>query len=118
MGIFADRIKELREGEKWSQEDLANKLGLQRSSISSWETQRREPEFETLVKIARIFNVSVAYLIDEEAPLFPDHLMRKYAGKPLLTNVLIEVASLEEEDWVKVLKYIRKIKKGKTTGNM
>ena len=112
MGIFADRIKELREGAKWSQEDLANKLGLQRSSISSWETQRREPEFETLVKIARIFNVSVAYLIDEAAPLFPDDLLRKLNGNPLLANVLNNAANMKKSELKKACRFFDEMKNG------
>jgi transcriptional regulator with XRE-family HTH domain len=46
-----------------SQEELAGKLNITRASLSHYETDRREPDFETLMKIADFFHVSVDYLM-------------------------------------------------------
>jgi transcriptional regulator with XRE-family HTH domain len=42
---------------------LANKLGISRASLSHYETSRREPDYDTINKIASFFKVSVDYLL-------------------------------------------------------
>ncbi len=44
---------------KWSQEDLAERIGLNRGNIASYENGSAEPKICNLVKLARIFDVSV-----------------------------------------------------------
>ncbi len=46
-----------------SQQQVAQALNVSQRSISSWETGFRRPGYETLVKIAVYFNVSVDYLL-------------------------------------------------------
>lgn len=57
------RISELRESKNMTQEELAKHLGITRASLSHYETSRREPDIETLNKIADFFQVSVDYLM-------------------------------------------------------
>ena len=57
-----NRIKELREKEGLTQEQLAKKAGLSNQSISFYETNRRKPKIETWERLADFFNVSVPYL--------------------------------------------------------
>ena len=47
---FAERIKELRKENGWTQEQLASFLGYKRSAISEWETRNKEPVFDTLIQ--------------------------------------------------------------------
>lgn len=54
---FAKNLKFLRESLKLSQEDLANKLGVELGTISHWENKRREPKMDMVLKIANVFNV-------------------------------------------------------------
>lgn len=63
MMKYGDRIALLREKHALTQEDLANKLGISRASLSHYETSRREPDYETINKIANFFKVSVDYLL-------------------------------------------------------
>ena len=49
-----------------TQEDLGKALGQSASSITMYETGRREPDFETLEALADIFNVPLASLVSEE----------------------------------------------------
>lgn len=56
-------IKKLRIEKKITQSELANKLGLVRSAICNYESGRRQPDPETLNKLADYFNVSVDYLL-------------------------------------------------------
>ncbi|HDM71002.1 MAG TPA: LexA family transcriptional regulator [Thermotogales bacterium] len=65
MGIFGKRLRLLRERNNMSQRELAEKLGLSTMAISNYELGKREPDVDTIMKLARIFNVSVAYLLGE-----------------------------------------------------
>lgn len=56
------RLKSLRKSYKLSQQELANRLNLNRVTYSQYETGRREPDLETLQKIADFYKVSLDYL--------------------------------------------------------
>lgn len=57
------RLKQLREENKLSQLDLANKLNMSQQAISAYEKGTREPDIETIKKISDYFNVSTDYLV-------------------------------------------------------
>lgn len=57
------RLKELRRKRKISQLKLALDLNMNQNSISRYENCEREADYETLVKIADYFNVSLDYLL-------------------------------------------------------
>ena len=57
------RLKELRKKRKISQLKLAIDLNMNQNSISRYENLDREADYETLIKIADYFNVSLDYLL-------------------------------------------------------
>jgi len=57
------RLKELRKRKKISQLKLAMDLGMNQNSISRYENLERQADYETLIKIADYFNVSIDYLL-------------------------------------------------------
>lgn len=63
MANFKDRLKDLREAARFTQEGLAAKMGVSKGTIGNYETGRRAPDPETLELIADIFNVDVDYLL-------------------------------------------------------
>lgn len=63
MNITAQILKTLRIKSNMSQAELADRLGISRSAVSSYENGTRSPNHETLVKLATIFNVSTDYLL-------------------------------------------------------
>lgn len=63
MSNFAIRFKELRKLAGFTQDELAAKLGIVKSTISMYETGKREPDFEKLEEIADLFNVNMDYLL-------------------------------------------------------
>ena len=69
------RLKELRAERNLYQKDIASMLGIDRTTYAKYETGDSEPNFETLKKIAEIFNVTTDYLLgrteQKEAPI-PD----------------------------------------------
>ena len=56
------RLKELREQRRLNQEGLALKLNVSQSTISAYEVGERAPDFDTLIAIANLFDVSLDYL--------------------------------------------------------
>jgi len=63
MARCGDRIALLREKRGMTQEELSGKLGISRAALSHYETNRREPDIDTLNKIANFFGVSLDYLL-------------------------------------------------------
>ena len=57
------RLKELRKKSRLTQQQLSNMLGVQRPTYSRYENNERQPDNETLKKLADIFDVSVDYLL-------------------------------------------------------
>lgn len=65
-GPIHGRIAELRERKSWSQEDLAAKLGVDKTAVSHWETGFARPDMGRLPAIAAALGVSVDQLIRGE----------------------------------------------------
>lgn len=63
---FGDKLKKLRTGQKLTQQQLAERLGVAKSVVSYYESGDRYPSYDVLVKIARIFHVTTDYLLDIE----------------------------------------------------
>ncbi|MBQ7975721.1 MAG: helix-turn-helix transcriptional regulator [Clostridia bacterium] len=57
------RLKSLREEAELTQQELAEKLSCAQQTITSYESERTQPDIETLCKMAAIFDTSVDYLI-------------------------------------------------------
>lgn len=72
--ILADKIINLRKKNSWSQEELAEKLGVSRQSISKYEGAQSIPDMDKILKLSKIFGVTTDYLIKDEieAPEFLD----------------------------------------------
>ncbi len=64
--ILADKIMTLRKKKGWSQEELADKLGISRQSVSKWESSASIPELDKIVQMSSLFGVSTDYLLKEE----------------------------------------------------
>lgn len=61
--MFAKRIKELREENNISQKEFAKTIGVAQSTYALYETDKREPSFDVLIKIAQYFNVTTDFLL-------------------------------------------------------
>ncbi len=69
-----DRITLLREHYGFTQEELAHKLGISRSALSHYEKNRRTPDYETLINLADLFQVSVDYMFGRTKHNEREHL--------------------------------------------
>ncbi len=60
---FGNKLKELRNQNKMTQQQLAAQIGVTKSVISYYELQERSPSPEILLKLASVFHVSTDYLL-------------------------------------------------------
>ena len=65
---FSSTLKELREQNHVTQNQLASHLKLTRSTIAGYETKGKQPDYERLLQIADYFHVSVDYLLTGSEP--------------------------------------------------
>ena len=81
--ILADKIIALRKKAGWSQDELAQKLGVTRQSVSKWEGAQSVPDMERIVQLSRLFGVTTDFLLKDEleaeeySPAEPDTQLRR-----------------------------------------
>lgn len=85
---IGSRLAFLRDQRGLTQEELATSLGISRAALSHYEKNRREPDTETLGKVADLFQVSIDYLVGRTAhstvTLDPD--VRQFSDELELSN--------------------------------
>jgi len=88
---LGEKLKKLRKEKNWSQQYLSDQLGVHTKHISRYENNVNKPSLEMLRKLSDLFNVSVDYLVNEEASNinFKDKELEKYFEK---------VDKLDEDD--------------------
>lgn len=69
---FGEKIQKLRKEAGMSQEELSYQLGVSRQAISKWERDNGYPEIEKIVRMSKIFHVSLDYLLNEEGTQLPE----------------------------------------------
>ena len=73
---FAENLQKLRMRAGYTQQQLANKINVDRSTIARWENGSRIPDLSLLKKIAACLNVELLELVNEtETPLPPSIIM-------------------------------------------
>lgn len=64
--LFASRLRLLRKVCSMTQKQVAQSLSIDRSTYAYYETDKTKPDYETLLRIAQIFNVSIDYLLGRD----------------------------------------------------
>lgn len=72
MVDFSLRLRQLRLDKHLTQAQVAERIGVTASMVSSYETDIRLPSFEVMVRIADLFGVTVDYLLCREDKRFLD----------------------------------------------
>ena len=62
---IANRLQKLRKENGYSQEELADKLGISRQAVSKWERAESSPDTDNLIILARLYNVSLDELLSD-----------------------------------------------------
>lgn len=73
--ILADKIIEERKKNGWSQEELANKLGVSRQAVSKWESSGSIPDLQRILQMSELFGVTTDYLLKDE---IEEELLNEY----------------------------------------
>lgn len=79
---IANRFYEYRKQNGLSQEELAEKLGISRQSVSKWERGEASPDTENLIRLARIYGVTLDELVNGIAPEEPQRENEPTANEP------------------------------------
>lgn len=66
MGLINSNIKYLRKEKDWTQQELADELGVKRPQIGSYEEGRADPRIQTLIKLSDFFNVTIDDLLSKD----------------------------------------------------
>lgn len=66
MNKFAERLVSLRDTHNTTQQELADYLNLSRNTVAGYESKYREPDFDTTIRIADYFGVTVDYLLGRD----------------------------------------------------
>lgn len=93
--MFGERLKLLREGKEFTQEQLGKRINLTKANISKYENEGLEPNIDTMIMLADLFNTSVDYLlgrIDTRAIVKASTLI------PLLGTIRAGLPLLAEEN--------------------
>ena len=69
--ILADKIIQLRKQRDWSQEELAQKIGVSRQTVSAWETSQSSPEISHIIALSNLLGVSTDYLLRDDMEELP-----------------------------------------------
>ena len=90
------KLKQLRESREVKQITLAHKLQVSNTTVSNWETGKRTPDLETIVRIATYFNVSTDYLLGREYK--GDIVLRNHQkhNKEKITKLFNKVITLND----------------------
>ncbi|WFD09774.1 helix-turn-helix domain-containing protein [Tepidibacter hydrothermalis] len=100
---FAERMKQLRKEKGLTQEELAVIISKNRSTIAGYETERKEPDHDTLKKIADYFEVSIDYLLGQSDIKTTTNIETK-AYHNLDVGGLSEEAIKQIEDYIEFVK--------------
>ena len=95
MGQF---LKELRKEKGMTQEELAEKLYVNSRSISRWENAKTMPDFDVLIELAKLYDISIEELLSGERT----EIMDKQTE-----NTLYSIAEYTNEEKIKLLNRIK-----------
>ena len=64
--VFSERLRMLRKSNNLTQKQVAQSLSIDRSTYAYYEIDKTKPDYDTLLRISRIFNVSVDFLLGRD----------------------------------------------------
>lgn len=112
---FKNIVKQLRLERGWSQQDVADRVGLTKVTISQYETGKRKPSFEMIEALAEAFHVDMNYLlgftdkIQKPAGDETDPAANKFLGVTLEEIDLVEAWRHADEQTKRIVAYALKL---------
>lgn len=100
--MFDERLKSLRKKCGYTQVSLAETLGVSKGTVAMWETGKRTPNFETLIRLSDLFDVRTDYILGKSndsssAKLSDDDIERlgRWELESVYTDLMILYLSLD-----------------------
>lgn len=111
--MFGERLKLLRSNIGITQADFAEKFEISRGTIAMWETNKRQPDHDTLLKIADFFQVTVDYLLGRtDAPNLAIPKEMEGIGVAFSSGISMDGLNADQiEDVMNYIDYIKNKKK-------
>lgn len=102
-----NKLKKMRENKGILQKEVANALNISASTIGMYEQNRREPDNNTLKKIANYFNVSTDYLLDNAPQKNEEEELEVLRNLLVKNKILNENEDLSKETLNSLIKFIK-----------
>lgn len=91
---LGDKLSKLRKENNYTQEQLANILGVSRQAVSKWESDITYPETDKLVRMSKIFHCTTDYLLLEEDEMTADAQQNGFEHNAAPTNQIFIESSI------------------------
>ena len=124
MILFGFKIKQLRKENRYTQAELANLLGVTKSTVASYENNSRQPSYDVLIKLAEVFHVSVDSILLNRSNhiLEVDHLtddqikiIHTIIDAFQKSNLLNETASMDPNTMIDFIKKFKTLAERSTS---
>jgi len=98
MELFGLRLKSVRTEKKMTQQQLADKLGIVKASVSSYEQNANSPSLETFLALCKMFDVSADFLLglSDNMDMKMSHLTDEQVS--LIMNLINQFERLNKND--------------------
>lgn len=93
--MIGKQLVYFRKKQGFSQEDIAHRLNVARSTYTNWEKDRSEPDISTMIRICDIYHISLDNLVG-----------RTYRIPPQIEVILNIISDLETEEQKRVLNHL------------
>lgn len=114
---LGERIRILREEQRYQQKEIAERLGVSPQAFSNYENGKREPDLLTVLKLAKLFDVSVDYLLGLTPVRSREHVHFRNEHLQLLHEIeeneeLVELLKVCKELPTDAVRFLWKMAKG------
>lgn len=101
------RLKQLRKQLGETQAELADFLGITRAAYTNIENGKREPDFETIIKLANHFSVTIDYLFgNEKSPAIKDDDEAKNSNGERAAEIIDRLPPAKQEEALNYLRFL------------
>ncbi len=111
--MLSQRLKELRIEREKTQQDIADILGITRPAYTAYESGNRQPDYETLNKLAEFYNSTTDYLLGRSNNRRPELLVKETPGDYEIekflreSNVKFGDEPLDDEDKQDIVEFLK-----------
>lgn len=103
--IIAKRLSELRKEKGVKQDEIAELLNVKRATVANYETGKRAPDYETIIKLADYYSVSCDYILRGVTSEFANiHSTTGLSGRAI--EILKDMNEIEDIDFLNLINYL------------